>query len=326
MQKLNWTTLKLLNDLYVKRRSTAKLSADPLINNFFITSKKWIKQKRGGQKTPVWLPAPQFDQFYERWYKDKFQDFNDFFKSTGLLHTALQPYEEDDIATLIFVREHREEILQSLSSERTFLKEVFKKAIDEERESKYFTKHVSLKNAVLKLLDIDGFPADDPKENQWRFVVDCPTAKCVVLCENINLLKLPRKALENNIELCHVGGGNTKPLERLGPRHLSLPLFYSCDWDYHGLMIYSRIIRILKGYTINLLLPLPDAQRYNTKTDFHKCLWNFHKPFSGLERTDFSIEAQALIEELIKEDKWIEEEGNDVVEMVKQLNAKENNC
>jgi len=319
MQKLNWATLKLMNDLYVKRRSTARLSLDPFIYNFLIL-RKWIKQKSGGQKIPVWLPTASFDRFYLRWYRDKFQYFLDFFTDEEIPHSASQPYEEDDIATLIFIRNNRVEVMNGLSSERTFLKEIFKKAIDEERESKYFLKHSSLKKAVLKILGVDNFPSDDPKENQWRFVVDCPTAKCIVLCENLNILKLPGRSLENNIELCHVGGGNTKPLERLGPRHLELPLYYSCDWDFHGLAIFSRIKRILKDYKVHLLIPLPDAQRFKTNTDFHKSSWSFDKPFSGLEKNDFPVIAQQLIQELIESDKWIEEEGNDIVEMVNLYN------
>ncbi|ADB40558.1 hypothetical protein [Spirosoma linguale] len=321
MRKISWGSLKRLHDLYTNRKSTAALNNDSFIYNHFMVNSRMIRKKRGGQKTPVWEPTPQFDWHYERWHKDKYLDFKDFFEKSELPHTALQDYEEDDIATLVFVYNNREEILKGLTTERTFLKEIFKKAIDEERESKYFIKHISLKNAVLKLLgrEKEGFPDDDPKDHQWRFVVDCPTAEYVVLCENLNMLKLPRKALEHNIELWHVGGGNTKPVERLGSRQLNLPLFYSCDWDYHGLEIYSRIKRLLKGYKVELLMPRINAQRFDTKTEYHSSEWNFNIPFSGLERDDFSTKAQLLIEELIRTDKWIEEEGNDVVEMIFQI-------
>ncbi len=277
-----------------------------------------IRQKPGGQKIPVWLPTVKFNSFYERWYIEKYRDFKDFFDKSLLPHTALQDYEEDDIATLIFVYNNRDEILKSLTTERTFLKEVFKKAIDEERESKYFVTHPSLKRAVLYLLgrEEEGFPDDDPKDNQWRFVVDCPTAKYVVLCENLDMLKTPRKALEHDIELWYVGGSNTKPLNRLGARQLNLPLFYCCDWDYHGLLFYSRIKKLLKGYEICLLMPRRDAQRFSTKSNYHRSEWRYDVPFSGLILDDFSPEAQSIINELIQVDKWIEEEGNDVVEMI----------
>jgi hypothetical protein len=155
------------------------------------------------------------------------------------------------------------------------------------------------------------------QNNQWRFVVDCPTAKYVVLCENLDHLKTPRKCLENDIELWYVGGGNTKPLERLGQRQLNLPLFYTCDWDHHGLRFYSRIKKILDGYKIHLLFPRHDAQRYSTKSEHHRSQWDFNEPLSGLTPLDFSPEARSLINELIQTDKWIEEEGNDIVEMIK---------
>lgn len=318
MRKISWGSLKRLHDLYQDRRSIAALHSDHFINTNFIENNRMIRRKLGGQKTPVWLPTDKFDTYYERWYAHKYRDFKDFFDLSLLPHTALQDYEEDDIATLIFVHNNRDEILKSLTTERTFLKEVFKKAIDEERESKYFVTHPSLKKAVLQLLgrENEGFPDDDPKDNQWRFVVDCPTAKYVVLCENLNMLKLPRRALENHIELWYVGGGNTKPLERLGPRQLNLPLFYSCDWDHHGLLFYSRIRKILDGYKIHLLMPRPDAQRYNTKTEHHSSPWLFDKPLSGLNSDHFSPDAQLLINQLIHIDKWIEEEGNDIVQMI----------
>lgn len=318
MRKISWGSLKRLHDLHTNRKSTASLHRDPFINTNFIENNRMIRRKLGGQKTPVWLPTDKFDAYYKRWYADKYRDFKDFFDQSLLPHTALQDYEEDDIATLIFVYNNRDEILKSLTTERTFLKEIFKKAIDEERESKYFVTHSSLKKAVLQLLgrEKEGFPDDDPKDNQWRFVVDCSTAKYVVLCENLNMLKLPRKALENNIELWYVGGGNTKPLERLGPRQLNLPLFYSCDWDHHGLHFFSRIKEILHEYKIHLLMPRSDAQRFNTKTKYHSSQWDFNKPLSGLDKSDFLPEAQLLINELIQTDKWIEEEGNDIIEMI----------
>lgn len=318
MRKISWGSLKRLHDLYTNGKSTAALHSDDFINNNFIQQNRMIRQKPGGQKTTVWLPTIKFNDYYERWYADKYRDFKEFFDKNLLPHTALQDYEEDDIKTLIFVHNNRDEILRSLTTERTFLKEVFKKAINEERESKYFEGHSSLKKAVLLLLGrgTEGFPENDPKNHQWRFVVDCPTAKYVVLCENLEMLKIPRKALENDIELWYVGGGNTKPLERLGPRQLNLPLFYSCDWDHHGLHFYSRIKKLLNGYEIHLLMPRLDAQRFNTKTEYHNSQWDFDKPLSGLDENDFSPEAQLLINELIQTDKWIEEEGNDIVEMI----------
>ncbi len=321
MRKISWGSLKRLHDLYTNGKSTAALQSDDFINTNFVQQNRLIRRKPGGQKVAVWEPTIKFKGYYERWYADKYRDFKEFFDKNLLPHTASQNYEEDDIKTLIFIYNNRNEILSSLTTERTFLKSIFKKAIDEERESKYFETHPSLKKAVLKILDREkeGFPDNDPKNHQWRFVVDCLSAKYVVLCENLEMLKIPRKALENDIELWYVGGGNTKPLERLGPRQLNLPLFYSCDWDHHGLQFYSRIKKLLKEYKIHLLMPRIDAQRFNTQTKFHSSQWNFDQPLSGLNKNDFSSEAQTLINELIQTDKWIEEEGNDVVEMIFDL-------
>lgn len=96
------------------------------------------------------------------------------------------------------------------------------------------------------LLQIGEFPDEGTKENQWRFVIDCLNPEAMLLCENLDFLKSYWKFTKENIELWRVGGNNTKKLERLSKRYLTLPIYYFCDWDYHGLQIFQNVKKILK--------------------------------------------------------------------------------
>ena len=62
-----------------------------------------------------------------------------------------------------------------------------------------------------------------------------------LLCENLNFLKTPRIARDNHIELWYVGGNNISNIDYIPDHKLTLPLYYSCDWDYDGLKIYERL-------------------------------------------------------------------------------------
>ncbi|MFX7586113.1 hypothetical protein ABTK07_19425, partial [Acinetobacter baumannii] len=79
----------------------------------------------------------------------------------------------------------------------------------------------------------------------------------LVLCENLAHLKNGWKAREHNIELWYVGGNNIGIIDHIGAEKLTRPIYYSCDWDFHGLSIYSRIKQKMKvkGIDINVLLP-----------------------------------------------------------------------
>lgn len=149
-------------------------------------------------------------------------------------------------------------------------------------------------------------------------MVDCLNPKAVVLCENIAHLKNPWKAREHNIELWYVGGNNIGITDYISPEKLSKPLYYSCDWDYHGLSIYSRIkdkLRV-KFFDIGLLLPDTYETALPVNSPHHKSKWNFNKKLSGLNTADFSEDAIKLIEKLVKENKWIEEESMDLVKLI----------
>lgn len=312
---MKWKYLKALNDLFVHRQTSVNIESQKDEEGQFIKRRLidglYIIQKRP-LKTPIWIPCNGFDEYYEKHFKYNFDEYETFLKENYIPYSAIQTYKEKDIRRLFLIKGQRQQILEKKPSEKEFLYEF----LDE--EAKYFLgENVSLKKAILKILGINTFEGEDSKVNQWRFVVDCPNAKCVVLCENKDRLTLTKRPLENLIELWHVGGNNTPPLERLEGK-LALPIFYACDWDRNGLEIFSRIKKIIEniGGKVHLLIPPHEAKRFPTISKNHKSDWFYNKDFSGLNRQDFSIEAQNIIQELILQNKYIQEEGNDLVEMI----------
>ena len=223
---------------------------------------------------------------------------------------ARRRYTEYDIKILMFIARQKEELAQNLSTIRTFSGELFKG-----QGSKYLENKPGLKDAVCKILGIADFPEKDPKNLQWRFVVDCLDPEVVVLCENIAHLKNPWKTREHNIELWYVGGNNIGIIDYISPEKLSKPLFYSCDWDHDGLAIYSRIKEKLhlKSFDIELLFPYNQENTLPVNSPHHKSKWKFNKILSGLKTGHFSNKSLQLIEKLIRENKWIEEESQDLI-------------
>ncbi|ODS77059.1 MAG: hypothetical protein ABS46_18555 [Cytophagaceae bacterium SCN 52-12] len=307
-RKLTWRHLKALHQLYIDKRTEAKITDNAYIKNVLIGQKKLIKYKSGNVK--ILEANTGFTAFYEQHFGTDYLRYETFLREQNLETDARRRYTEDDIQTLMFIAGQKEELVQNLSTIRTFSSEIFKG-----QGSKYLENKQGLKDAVCKILGIADFPEKDPKNLQWRFVVDCLNPRAVVLCENIAHLKNPWKAREQNIELWYVGGNNIGIIDYISPEKLSKPLYYSCDWDYHGLSIYSRIKEKLrlKSFDIGLLLPDTYETALPVNSPYHKSEWNFNEELSGLNRTHFSKEALQLINKLINENKWIEEESLDLI-------------
>jgi len=140
----------------------------------------------------------------------------------------------------------------------------------------------------------------------------------IVLCENLDFLKTPAIARRHNIELWHVGGNNTANIHHISDEKLTKPLFYTCDWDYHGLKIYCNIKKILqqKNKEIKLLFPSNPEKRESVHSPHHKSEWRHKVEFSGLDRECFTDMEAELISDLIHTNEWIEEEKNNLVGMV----------
>jgi hypothetical protein len=212
----------------------------------------------------------------------------------------------------MFVYYNKKELQNKLTTLKKFSAIVF-----ENENSKYLENKPSLKNAILHLLEIDEFPEKDPKSQQWRFVIDCPNPRAVVLCENLDCLKVPIEFKKNNIELWYVGGNNTRPLLDISQGKLHLPIFYFCDWDYSGLKIYSNVKKIFKNKNkkIELIQPPENAKRLPVGVKNHKSKWN-SEDFSGLQKNNFTEKQIGIIESLILKGEWIEEESIDLISLI----------
>lgn len=309
-KELSWKELKALNDLYTLRKSQAKIQHHPYIK-YLLEEKGILDYKLGSTK--MLIPADKFDSFYEANFKENFIHYKSFLEKEGLETNARKNYSEEDIKTLIFISIHKLQIVSKVTTIREFSGDFFNG-----KSSKYLEDKKSVRDAVLQILGISSFPEQDPKNHQWRFVVDCPEPQAVILCENLNFLKTPWKAEQNNIKLWYVGGNNIGIIDQIDEQEFNRPFFYSGDWDLAGLNIFSRIKRKLdaRGKKINLLFPNDPDRRLATNVDHHNSKWDFNKELSGLNKEDFNPKEIALVADLIKNDQWIEEESNDLLRML----------
>lgn len=311
-KNIEWKYLIGLDQLYRNGKTNLKIGNNGFISQILMKQKKLIKPKMGNPKV---LEAKYgFKEYYEEEFQDYFEYYSNFFKKAGLESNAHKTYNKDDLKSLAFIFYQKDELKKTLTTEYTFSARVFKG-----KGAKYLSNKPSLRNAVLSLLDIENFPEKDPKNSQWRLVVDCLSPKVIVICENIACLKVPYEYKKNNIELWYVGGNNTDPLKDIPGSKIELPLFYFCDWDHHGLSIYSRIKKIFeeKGKDIRLVKPLSLDDALPVNSPHHNSKWR-NKNLSGLNREDFSEEQLNIIENLIESDCWVEEESMDLISLLEQ--------
>lgn len=310
MKGLEWRHLKGLYQIYKQGQTRLKIASNLFVNQILIKQKKIIRFKLGNHA--ILEKTIGFDSFFEKELLATYEYYNEFFTHANIENDARKTFSEEDLKTLIFIFNQREELKKSITTEYTFSSRVFKKS------SKYLSNKPSLRNAVLQLLAITEFPEKDPKNNLWRFVVDCPNPKAIVLCENLTCLKVPLEYKANNIELWYVGGNNTAPLIDMPSEKLILPTFYFCDWDYNGLLIYSRVKKIIEGKagTIVLIEPSTLDNSLPVNIKHHASKWN-PKEFSGLIKSDFTENQIEIINKLIQNDIWVEEESMDMITLLK---------
>ncbi|MCT4580328.1 MAG: DUF2220 domain-containing protein [Flavobacteriales bacterium] len=307
-ENLSWRELKALNDLYHKRFTRAKIQKHPYIK-FLFEEKGVIDHKIANTK--VLVPTSKFDSFYQERFKNNFQKYLDFFNQYSFLKPQSN-YKERDIRVLMLIANQKEEILEQKYSRKKFSNHFF------DEDAKYLVPDSSLEKAILQILDLEQFVGVDPKDLQYRTVLDCKNPKLIVLCENLDFLLYPDIAREHNIWLWYVGGNNIKKLDYLPS--IDYPIYYSCDWDYHGLDIYQRIRE--KIPQIKLLYPSAIDKKKSVYSKNHKSDWYYNRSFSGLDKTYYSKSAIKLIEQLIIKKQWIEEESNDLIKMVTEGNDK----
>lgn len=308
-KKLAWRELKALHDLYDKRMSRAKVGDHPYIQ-FLLHEKGWLDHKYGNTK--VLVPSEGFDEHYEHEFKEKFIHYRQFLLDHGIEVDARKNFTDEDIGCLMLISENREELRSRLTNIEDFSSKNF-----EHGGSKYLKNRKSIRDAVIEILGIKEFP-QEAKDHQYRLVVDHPTPKAVVLCENKSFLKQPWIAKKLHIKLWHVGGNNIGILGDIDEMELSRPFYYSCDWDHAGLHIYSRIKKMLaeKGKAIRLLYPNSPHKPLPVDSPYHKSKWLPQKVLSGLDAEHFAEREKRLIVQLIQRDEWIEEESTQLTDML----------
>lgn len=301
-KKIKWRHLKALHQVYILGSTRNKVENHPYIN--YLMAMGLLQPKVG--KKGILEAGFGFSDYYRKEHLDNFIHYEQFLDSHQILN-GQSNYGERDIKALMFIVAQKEQILKDRYSRKKLSALFFKEG------AKHLDKTPGLERAVLSLLGIEEFPGKDPKDLQYRFVVDCPTPKCIVLCENIDFLLMPWVARENDIELWYAGGNNIEKLNHLPP--IDLPIYYSCDWDYHGLDIYQRVLK--KIPQIALLLPSAIQERKPTGSANHNSHWRKEVSFSGLDPTLYGPAQYQLISELIDKKQWIEEENNDLLKMLK---------
>ena len=296
-----WPVLKALNDLYEKKKTAAKIQDEDFIR-YLMLQTDLIAQKKGNSK--ILVAQDGYEEYYESNFQSAYQYYYDFLTHVDIRPDGGKNFTEEDIRTLMVIYESRDELKRNLLNIEDFSGKIFDYA-----GSKYLKYRDSVRNAVLRILEVDEFPQTS-KDLQYRLVVDYPKPKAIILCENKSFLKQPWNAKELMVKLWHVGGNNIAILNDIDEMELSYPIYYSCDLDFEGLRIFQRVKSKLesRGTTIQILTPPPPHQCLPSDSFMHKSRWNYKLDFSGLDREVFSTIEHELITKLIKDDLWIEEE------------------
>ena len=299
--ELTWRELKGLHKLYEGKSTRAKLMKNVYVKTILHQRLNLVQHKNGNPNIVV--KNDGFNEFFEKNLLDQYQYYADFFENVGIELSARRTYSQYILESLVLIYKNRKELSQNLSTPRIFSSTFFK-----EKDSKFLDEQNRLKNDILTILGVDKFPSESPKAEQWLLVVHCLNPKYILLCENIDFLKYPFEFRKHNIELWHLGGNNTKKLKETPSSKMSSPMFYVCDWDFHGLDIYIRVKQIVnsKDKEISLVIP-KEPMLKPMDSGKHPSRWT-SKPLSGLDETSFTSEEKELINKLMSENKWIEEQ------------------
>lgn len=306
---ITWKELKALNDIYVKGKSKARIQSHPYIK-YLIEDRAYLEFEEGNNK--VLITTNKFDEFYKVKFEKQFRASKKFLEIHGIETTAKKSFTTEDIKTLMLISENKKEFSSKLTNIEDFSSKIFE-------NSKYLKGKISVRNAVCKILGIEEFPLGQI-DHQWRLVVDNPNPKAIILCENKSFLRQPWIAKEMQVKLWYIGGNNIKMIDEIDEIEFTKPIFYSCDWDLAGLQIYCRIKSKLtiRNKETKILYPNKPHKKIPVDTFSHKSFWN-NKPISGLNRNDFNSHELELINDLINNDKWIEEESTDLGLMISEF-------
>lgn len=311
---MKWYIMTALHSLYehgkVKKFKT--LTKDS-------TVKYLLEETQELEETPKTLIAPTSSSFYQTYEHDFLEDYKRhflFLKQYDLLKPQTK-HEKEDIEELIKLKEKVDR------GELDYLTKQIKEADETRRgvsfmffkNDKYLENRPSLEAAVKQILGVTEFAADK-RDQQYLYKLQCEKpVKLIVLCENIHFLKMPKIPRTHHIELWFAGGYNIDKLQYADTR--GIPIYYSCDWDNDGLKIF-KTVKQQKGVE-NIKLLYPTGKPRNIAKANHTSKWNDRNNpngLSGLDKTLFSDKEKRLISSLIKNNQWIVEESNKLLDML----------
>jgi hypothetical protein len=300
-KEITWRQLKGLHQLYEGKSTRIKLMSNVFVKKVLYKNRHLLKHKDGSQD--IIVKNEGFDKYFKENLLDQYEYYAEFFENAGIEISARRTYSQDILETLILIHKNRKTLRKNLSTPRIFSSNFF-----EDKDSKFLDSKPGLKGDILTILGVEKFPRESPKDQQYRLVVDCIDPKNILLCENKDFLKDPFEFRKNHIELWYLGGNNTKKLYDVPVDKIRFPLYYVCDWDFHGLDIYSRIKKIIteKDKSITLIIP-PNPLLKPIKSGKHYSEWK-DGLLSTLDADAFTDEETQLIEQLITKNKWVEEQ------------------
>lgn len=239
---------------------------------------------------------PSYKGYYESGLLLEFKKYHTFLKDNELLDPYWN-FKEEDILTLMIIEANKENIVASGLTRNQISSFYFKN-----EDAKYLRNSVSLSKAILQILGLNTFPGDE-KDNQYIICAPTKNPRLILLCENIDKLRLPDKFRAANIELWYAGGKNIPKLANIRESE-RLPFWYVCDWDHDGLLIYRAIKR---DYLPEIRLVIPDKWPTAKKPiGDHNSIWS---ELRNYDLTSFNTIEREIIVDLIQSNSWIEEEG-----------------
>jgi len=298
---MNWIVLTALNALYEKGEVPQKSTLNSNGEFIFLKNSLQLIEFKGKKI----FAESGFKEHYIHFYKDAYQEYLKFLGDFNLVKPQTR-YEESDIKILMDILRLRkdgtldflrEQILKANESMRGLSQMFFK-------NDKYLENKPSIINALKLILDVEVF--SNEKDQQYMYKLEVKNPKMIVLCENIDFLTKPNRPREYGIELWYAGGKNVAKLEFSETR--SLPIYYSCDWDYDGIFIIYPLVR---KHIPEITLLTPKGRPRSIKETEHKSLWK-----KGLEENNtLSLDEtqSSILTKLIENDQWIIEESNDLI-------------
>lgn len=310
-KQLIWPEFRALEQLKIKGETLLKVSERPYFK--YLLREGYVYFRRNKLYATGRFAALYEEENFEFF----FEKYATFLADNNLLsyHKRFSEFEIRAMITMkqspMILQELKKKIEEGQESRKGISNLFFKSA-------KYIQKGAALDQAVLSLLGVDDYKQND---NQGFYRVPCIAPQGIILCENMYFLTLDI-ARKKNMELWCVGGNNVKPLENLDK--IDYPIYYLCDWDYHGLEIYQRIYRIVentrcKVTSLKLVSPNGKREKIVETEAQHRSQWKRELYFSDLESVLYTDVQKEVILELIQNNEWIEEEGNNLNDLIERL-------